>query len=282
MWEEKVYKQNMQLSPVGGIKIACFLKNGVGVLTARRTLPHFTLVYVTRGNGCYWDAHEQSHSVSAGDAILVSPGVEHWYGPAAGDSWDEFYLVFEGSVFDLWRSSGCLDEAGPVISLRPMDFWRDRILQLIGQKRAVTQNDLMREMVGLQNLLADIMQSREQDMGDDIEWLNGAKAMIAEHLDVRLAAAKLGHSYEAFRKRFKRLAGQSPGKFRTSVLMEKACEMLVDPNVLLRDISEELGYCDEYHFSRQFSKAVGWPPSEYRSRIAREPRAFEDLGSSEE
>lgn len=278
MWEEKVYKQNMHLSPMGGLKIACFLKNGVGVLTARRVLPHFTLVYVTRGEGSYWDETGQSLSVTAGDAILISPGVEHWYGPSAGDSWDELYLVFEGPVFNLWRSSGCLDEAGPVMSLRPMDFWRDRILQLIGQKRADTQSELIREVVGLQSLLADIVQARESDMGDDIAWLDQAKSAIAQSLDVRCASARLGYSYEAFRKRFKKLAGQSPGRYRTSVLMERACQMLADPNILLRDISEELGYCDEYHFSRQFSKTVGWAPSEYRSRIAREPARFEELG----
>lgn len=215
--------------------------------------------------------------MSAGDAILVSPGVEHWYGPAAGDNWDEFYLVFEGPVFNLWRDRGCLDEVGAVIPLRPMDFWRDRILQLIGQKRASTQSELIGEAVGLQSLLADIAKARELGMGDDIAWLNNAKSVIADTLDVRIAAQQLGYSYEAFRKRFKRLAGQSPGRFRTSVLMEKACDMLSDPHILLRDISDSLGYCDEYHFSRQFSKTVGWPPSEYRSRIRREPANPDDL-----
>ena len=279
MWEEKVYKQNMHLSPMGGIRIACFLTNGVGVLTARRTLPHFTLVYVTRGHGEYRDETGVRQAVHAGDAILVSPGVEHWYGPPSGESWDEFYLVFEGPVFDLWRSQGCLDEENPVIPLRPMDFWRDRILQLIGGARASSESELLRETVNLQALLADIVQARAEDMVDDIAWLAQAKRAIAKTMDVRMAAAQMEHSYEAFRKRFRKLSGRSPGRYRTSLLMEEACDMLTNPNVLLRDISERLGYCDEYHFSRQFSKTVGWSPSEYRTRIAKEPSKLEDLGS---
>lgn len=273
MWEEKVYKQNLHLSPMGGIKIACFLNKGVGVLTARRTLPHFTLVYVTRGKGSYRDERGVQLPVNAGDAILVYPGVEHWYGPERGESWDEFYLVFEGPVFDLWRETRCLDEERPVVELHPMDFWRDRILGLIGSGRAQSERDLVRETIRLQELLADISEAADKDMVDDIAWLNQAKDAIARTMDVKMAAQEIGHSYEAFRKRFRKLAGRSPGRYRTGLLMERACDMLSEPGVLLRDISDELGYCDEYHFSRQFSKTVGWSPSEYRSRIGRDQAA---------
>ncbi len=274
MWEEKVYKQNMHLSAIGGIKIACFLTDGVGVLTARRTLPHYTLVYVTRGHGAYRDERGVELPVKAGDAILVYPGLEHWYGPAPGDTWDEFYLVFEGPVFDLWQNTGSLDRENPVVSLRPMDFWRDRILSLIGGGGARTESELISETVGLQALLADIVKAGEDDMADDIAWLSNAKEAIAQTMDVRRAAQVMGTSYEAFRKRFRKLAGRSPGRFRTSLLMERACQMLTDPDIMLREVSDELGFCDEYHFSRQFSKTVGWSPSEYRSRIAREPEEF--------
>jgi len=275
MWEERIYKQNMHLSPLGGIKIACFLHNGVGVLTSQRTLPHFTLVYVTRGEGSYRDEKGIEASVSAGDAIIVFPGREHWYGPAPGETWDEFYLVFEGPVFDMWRNTGCLDREHPVIPLKPMDFWRDRILRVIEGQEARSESELLRESIKLQELLADIQQAGHEDVSDDIAWLATAKQALAETMDVHVAAQATGYSYEAFRKRFRKLSGRSPGRYRTSVLMERACEMLVQPGMLMRDIADELGYCDEYHFSRQFSKTVGWSPTEYRSRIRRSSGEFQ-------
>ncbi|NVE93288.1 helix-turn-helix domain-containing protein [Altererythrobacter lutimaris] len=281
MWEEKVYKQNLHLSPIGGIKIACFLHNGVGVLTSKRVLPHFTLVYVTRGQGRYRDERGLDLKVEAGDAIVVFPGREHWYGPAKGETWDEFYLVFEGPVFDMWREVGCFDRDHPVIPLKPLNFWRDRILQVIGRSQAVTESELLQESIQLQELLADIQQAGQEDYSNDIVWVEQAKAAVSEHLDIRVAACSLGYSYEAFRKRFRKLAGRSPGQFRTGLLMERACEMLSEPGILLRDIAEELGYCDEYHFSRQFSKTVGWSPTEYRSRVKREIVKFDEMGNHE-
>lgn len=280
MWEEKVYKQNLHLSPLGGIKIACFLHNGVGVLTSKRILPHYTLVYVTRGEGTYRDETGINVPVTAGDAILVFPEREHWYGPERGKTWDEFYLVFEGPVFDMWRKSGCFDRENPVIPLNPMNFWRDRMLQMIGSAQAITESELLQESIQLQALLADIQQAGRESVSDDIEWVEQAKAAIRHKMDIRQAALSVGYSYEAFRKRFRKLAGRSPGQFRTGLLMERACERLGEPGVLLRDIADELGYCDEYHFSRQFSKTVGWSPTEYRSRVKREKRMFEELGNS--
>ena len=60
----------------------------------------------------------------------------------------------------------------------------------------------------------------------------------------------------------------SPGKYRTAILVAQACELLTDETLTLRTIADRLGYCDEYHFSKQFSKTVGWSPKEYRARIS--------------
>lgn len=277
MWEERTYKQNMHVSPLGGIRLACFLKNGVGVLTSKRVLPHYNLVFVTRGHGLYRDKNGDETPVNAGDTIIVFPGEEHWYGPAKGDSWDEFYLVFEGPVFDMWRNTGCFGGDQRVISLHPRDFWRDRILQVIGGKPATNDDDLLRETIRMQSLLADIQKASHQDLEKDIKWLEGAKEAIEQTLDPKLAARQTGHSYEAFRKRFRKLARMSPGKYRTSVIMKRAGEMLAQDGMLLRHIADELGFCDEYHFSRQFSKTMGWSPSEYRARIHRKSDVMDDL-----
>ncbi|MEM9500994.1 MAG: hypothetical protein AAF941_04035 [Pseudomonadota bacterium] len=86
-----------------------------------------------------------------------------------------------------------------MVSLRPLDFWRGRILGLIGGNRAQSESELMHETVRLQELLADIVQAEEKDMGNDITRLEGAKLAIAETMDVRAAAARLDQSYEGFR-----------------------------------------------------------------------------------
>ena len=267
MEESTFFVRNLAISPLGGIKLACFVKNGAGVLTPKRVLPHFTLVYVLRGGGSYEDETGLHFDVSPGDAIIVFPGREHWYGPPAGDRWDELYLVFEGSVFDLWRDEGCFDLSKPVISLHPTEYWLDRIKQTIGESNDGDSAKMIAEVMRMQSLLMDIQHAARDDIEADIKWLEDAKIALEMSDTVHGAADDLGVAYEVFRKRFRRLAGMPPGKYRTATLMERACNLLTDRSLTLRDISDALGYCDEYHFSKQFSKTIGWSPREYRARM---------------
>lgn len=267
MEESTFFVQNFAVSPLGGIRIACFVKNGAGVLTPKRILPHYTLVYVLRGGGTYVDENGAAFDVETGDAILVMPGLEHWYGPDKGERWDELYLVFEGPVFDLWRGEECFNPSQPVISLHPTDYWLDRIKQAIGENNEGDPAKMMSEAVRLQALLTDIQYAARSDVEADIMWLEEAKAALDDKENVHDAASTVGVAYEVFRKKFRRLSGMPPGKYRTAILMERACDLLAEKSLTLRDIANELGYCDEYHFSKQFSKTIGWSPREYRARM---------------
>ncbi|MEM8489996.1 MAG: AraC family transcriptional regulator [Pseudomonadota bacterium] len=269
MEESTFFVQNLSISPIGGIRIACFVKNGAGVLTPRRTLPHYTLVYVLRGGGRYFDENDVARKVRPGDAILVLPGIEHWYGPPRGERWDELYLVFEGPVFDLWRDNDCLSSNSPVFPLRPTEYWLERIKRAIGASHNGDPKKMLGDALRMQGLLADIGSTARSEVSTELLWLEQARLALRNSLSVQDAAGAMGMTYEAFRKKFRKLSGQPPGRYKTEVAMEQACEMLSTSNVTLKHIANNLGYCDEYHFSKQFSKAVGWSPSEYRARIGK-------------
>ncbi|MEO0879052.1 MAG: AraC family transcriptional regulator, partial [Pseudomonadota bacterium] len=107
-----------------------------------------------------------------------------------------------------------------------------------------------------------------EDFETDIIWLQDAKAALRASATPHDAAGALGVAYEVFRKRFRKLSGMAPGKYRTAVTMEEACRMLSEGPATLKTIATTLGYCDEYHFSKQFRKTIGWSPSEYRARLS--------------
>ena len=266
MEESTFFVRNMSVSPIGSIRIACFVKNGAGVLTRTRILPHYTLVYVLRGDGFYEDENGYETDVRPGDAVLVQPGLEHWYGPPADERWDELYLVFEGPVFDLWRKEGCFDTTEPVIPLHPTDYWLDRFKQAIGDNNDGDPVKMMAEAMRMQRLLMDIQHASRESREADIKWLESAKAALETYERPQDAADSMSIAYEAFRKKFRRLSGIPPGKYRIAVTMERACHLLSSSSQTLREIADELGYCDEYHFSKQFSKTIGWSPREYRAR----------------
>ncbi|MCP3967588.1 MAG: helix-turn-helix transcriptional regulator [Lentisphaerae bacterium] len=62
--------------------------------------------------------------------------------------------------------------------------------------------------------------------------------------------------------------GLSPKEFLESVKMNRACEWLSNPKVVLKiyEVAEKLGYSDPYHFIKRFTAFTGFPPGRYRRK----------------
>ncbi|MGB8451300.1 MAG: response regulator [Anaerocolumna sp.] len=66
---------------------------------------------------------------------------------------------------------------------------------------------------------------------------------------------------------YKKGTGQNISDTITSVRIDAACQLLLHSVLPLKDISEKIGYTNQYYFSSCFKKKMGQTPSEYRNRI---------------
>ena len=62
--------------------------------------------------------------------------------------------------------------------------------------------------------------------------------------------------------------GMSLKKFIRKKRMEKAL-VLLKKDMIVRECAFELGYTDEFYFSRDFKKYYGFPPSEIKKELIR-------------
>lgn len=56
----------------------------------------------------------------------------------------------------------------------------------------------------------------------------------------------------------------APMDYYIQLKMQRACRYLAHSDRKIKVIARELGYDDQYYFSRLFSKAIGKSPSDYR------------------
>ena len=68
---------------------------------------------------------------------------------------------------------------------------------------------------------------------------------------------------EYFRKIFKEHFGDSPIAYINKMKLLRAKELILSGMYSLGEVCELSGYSDFSHFSREFKKATGYPPSEY-------------------
>ena len=187
--------QNAARSPIGGITLAGFVPNGGGVPgPPMRILGSYAVVYLVGGAGRYRDERGLDLRLRAGDLLVIFPDVAHIYGPGPRERWTEFYLCFDGPVFDLWRETGLLDPARPLYHLEPIEHWARRFEGVLGAPRRLGHAPPMLEVCRLQTVLSEaLLAGRGALGGPEADWADRACARLASDLEreLDLASARL-------------------------------------------------------------------------------------------
>jgi AraC-like DNA-binding protein len=87
----------------------------------------------------------------------------------------------------------------------------------------------------------------------------------AQKATIRQAAELANMSDSQFMKAFKRVAGMGFVAYRTHLRVSHAIRLLHDPDRKVADIAAAVGFSDQSHFDRQFKRAFGVSPRQYRT-----------------
>jgi AraC-like DNA-binding protein len=263
--------QNASSSPLGRITQAGFGFPQTEALKEPRLLGQYALVYLVDGRGKFADANGIRKNVATGDLMILFPDITHIYNPLPGTTWVTSYLCFQGPIFDLWRRQGLLSPRKPICHAEPVAVWSRRIESVWDTSRQAGSTAALMGICRLQQLLAEIVTGAGHSTiyQDDVQWLDRVAGLIEANLagsaDWAEMARQVGLSAESFRKRFTRLAGQPPARYRMGRLMDRACELMQDRSLKDHQIAEVLGFCDEFYFSRRFKLVTGQSPRQFRA-----------------
>ena len=98
-----------------------------------------------------------------------------------------------------------------------------------------------------------------------------AKQYIQEHqandLSLSEVARAVNTSTFYFCKMFKKATGLNFTDYLSRVRIEKAKNLLLNPNLRVSEIAYEIGFQSLTHFNRVFRKMVGQSPTEFRSKL---------------
>lgn len=102
----------------------------------------------------------------------------------------------------------------------------------------------------------------------DKEKLAVARAFLTDHWDEMITTQKLtkvvGMNDHKLKKGFKQLFGKTIYSFQENIRLQKAMRLLIESDLPVGEIGMKVGYLYPQHFSFQFKKKFGFPPTYFR------------------
>ena len=90
------------------------------------------------------------------------------------------------------------------------------------------------------------------------------KEHYREDIDFGKLSSDMGFTSAYLTKLFNRYVGETPLKYLTSLRIEEASRLLRETTFTIAEVGAQVGYPDQFHFSKTFRKLTGKNPSAYR------------------
>ena len=237
-----------------------------------RILQAFQVVYISKGRGkAELGRGKRLQEIHAGNVFVLFPNVWHRYTPDPAKGWTEHWIECKGAAFELAQRSGLLDINRPIYRNPKLSVFDETFAEIhqLARSNAI-ENQPVLSMLGMK-LLAILAAHR--DVGDDssARLVNTVRMILLERCatnqPMEQIAEELNVSYSHLRRRFRTETGMSMKEFQLSVRIQKAKDLLDNSEFSVKEIAARLGFSSSFHFSSQFRKEVGVPPSEWRGRL---------------
>lgn len=237
----------------------------------KRTQPIQQAVVLLCTGGAGWCTIDGArHAVSAGQLVVIQPGVAHSYGSKLDNPWTLWWMHLDGQeVPELLGPGGSIGST-PVRTLA--DLYRAVALlgEIVDQmERDLSQPNLFAATAAAWHFLAVIAAATETE-GASAGTIERAKDYLQQHLAERSSVAELADmarlSPSHFATLFRRQVGLPVLAYQTQLRMSRARELLDTTDLPIARIAAAVGYQDAFYFSRQFRRVHGTTALAYRAQ----------------
>lgn len=231
------------------------------------------LIYCYEGEGWY-SIDKERNTVKANDFFIIEAGTPHIYGSSHTNPWSIYWFHFTGSLSTLFDS---LFNCTTSIDDSPNARYEDR-LQLFEEifqnlEMGYSIENLQYSTICLWHLLGSfryIPQFREVNKPKATDTIQKVisymKANLTQRLSLEDLADSVNYSPSYLGTMFTQKTGITPLDYFNHLKIQRACQELDFTDMKVKEIAYELGFSDQYYFSKVFTKYMGITPSEYKKK----------------
>ncbi len=242
--------------------------------TRQNGCPEAVFIYCAGGNG-WCEVASRRHEVTKDQLLVIPAGTPHVYGAAKTEPWTIHWFHAVGINVPFYLERLGATPATPVVPLggdvRLFSLFEDVLEDL---EHGSTLTHLIYAAHSLYHLMGVILRHKEEFVrGEADAGQRAAKSIqfMKEHLREPLKIAALASVVNLSRSHyttlFRRVTGYTPLRYLNHLRMHRAVQLLNTTHLSIKEISEHLGFSDQFYFSRAFRRMHGHAPSEHRQRF---------------
>ena len=221
--------------------------------------PYTRIYMVTKGIGYLWDINGKIE-MTAGNVYIIPAGHAISYCCE-----DDFCKIFSHISMRLPSGYDVFENFDRIICFED----REKISRLLDCVHINSVKKIMETKLYLYSVICRCIEDiNDMPIKNNSELISKIKSIIEKNLSINLTvndiADELFISPSAVRKKFKEEMGISIGKYIDDCIMNAAEYDVRNSNMSIHQISEKLGFCDQFYFSRRFSQKFGIAPMHYR------------------
>lgn len=230
------------------------------------------LIYCLHGKG-HFIIENKKFEVTANQFIHV-PATDKYmrYWADEEDPWTIYWIHFSGHDLCSFNNSlGITLLKGPQripFNQKALDIW-ETIYQTL--EMGYSTENLCNASFCLYHFIATFSFTdkhilTEKKDGSNIvdDTILNMRSNIDQKLTVQDMACRHNLSSSHFSSLFRKGTGMSPIDYFIHLKMQRACQLLYAHDTMIKTVAMDLGYDDQYYFSRIFKKYIGMSPEQYR------------------
>lgn len=242
----------------------CYKNINVDLRTVRmQGRKDFQYIYIDKGEGDF-EIGGKEVTISEGSVVLFKPHEKQVYSFSAESDADYYWIHFSGiganEIIEKLGFSANIYSVGRMLGVRNKIEKMIEICRLGGRNLEIYSAGLLAEVL---SETEENINSENMTMKKVIEKMHdcgNAKIKNKEY------AKMCGISEYHFIRKFKAETGKTPLKYRTEIVIERACDLLLRTTLNVSETAACLGFDDTFYFSRIFKKETGMTPSEFRMK----------------
>ncbi|HET6440510.1 MAG TPA: AraC family transcriptional regulator, partial [Anaeromyxobacter sp.] len=234
----------------------------------RRAFPWLVVELVLRGAGAL-ELDGLRSPLRAGSLFCYGPATRVRITSDPLDPFLKYFVAFTGPEAQRATSRGALrvGQARQAVYPRELQEILDRVI-VEGNRKSPASSTIANDYLRIFLLKLDECSDGTVEPSRGLDAFLRARAFLEENF-LRLArtddaAHQLGMAPETLCRLFQHFSKTSPHQFVLQLRVNLAVDLLLGTNLLVKQIAEQAGFEDPYHFSRVFKKVQGISPAAFQ------------------